>query len=58
VRRNALDVAPSAARMASSPSRRTDRARIRFATFEQAMMKISADAAIRTSKTVRAFDVI
>ena len=37
-------VSPSAARIASSPSRRTDRARIRLATFEQAMMKTSAEA--------------
>ena len=58
VRRSAPVLAPSAARIASSPSRRTDRARIRFATFEQAMMKISADAASSTSSTVRARDVI
>ena len=56
VRRSAPVLAPSAARMASSPSRRTDRARIRFATFEHAMTKISADAASSTSSTVRAGD--
>jgi hypothetical protein len=44
-------------RMASSPSRRTDRARIRFATFEHAMMKTSAEAARSTSRAVRAGDV-
>ena len=37
VRRSAPWLAPSAARTASSPSRRTERARIRLATFEQAM---------------------
>ena len=42
VRRSAPVLAPSAARTASSPSRRTERARIRFATFEQAMTKTSA----------------
>ena len=50
--------APSAARIASSPSRRTERARIRFATFEHAMTNTSADAASSTSSTVRAGDVI
>ncbi len=57
-RRSAHVLAPSAARTASSPSRRTDRARIRLATFEQAMTNTSADAASRTSRTVRADDVI
>ena len=52
VRRSAPALAPSAARMASSPSRRTERARIRFATFEHAMTKTSADAASSTSRTV------
>jgi hypothetical protein len=58
VRRSAPVPAPSAALMASSPSRRTDRARIRLATLEHAMTKISADAASRTRSTVRARDVI
>ena len=35
-------LAPSAARTASSPSRRTERARIRLATFEQAMTNTTA----------------
>ena len=50
--------APSAARIASSFSRRTVRARIRLATFEQAMMKTSSEAAISTSSTVLAPEVI
>ena len=50
--------APSAARIASSPSRRIVRARIKLATFEQAMTNTSSDAAINTNNTVRAFDVI
>ena len=54
VRRNAPRLAPRAARTASSPSRRTDRARIKFATFEQAMMKTTAAAASSTSRTGRA----
>ena len=58
VRRSAPVLAPSAARIASSPSRRTVRARIRLATFEHAMTKTSADAASSTSSTVRAGDVI
>ena len=58
VRRNAPVLAPSAARIASSPSRRTVRARIRFATFEHAMTKTSTDAASSTSSTVLARDVI
>ena len=58
VRRSAVALAPSAARTASSPSRRTDRARIRFATFEQATMNTSADAASSTSSTVRAGEMI
>ena len=58
VRRSAPVLAPSAARIASSPSRRTERARIRLATFEQAMMKTSPDAASRTNSTVRAGEVI
>ena len=58
VRRRAAVLAPRAARIASSPSRRTVRARIRLATLEQAMMKTSAEAASRTSSTVRAREVI
>ena len=50
--------APSAARIASSPSRRTERARIRFATFEHATMKTSPDAASSTSRIVRAGEMI
>ena len=53
VRRSALARAPSAARTASSPSRRTERARIRFATFEHAITKTSAEAASSTRRTVR-----
>ena len=44
--------------MASSFSRRTVRARIRLATFEQAMTKTSTDAASSTNRTVLARDVI
>ena len=44
--------------MASSPSRRTERARIRFATFEHAMTNTSAEAASRISSTVLAGEVI
>ncbi len=51
-------LAPRAARIASSDSRRTDRARIRFATFEQAITNTSADAANSTRSTVRACAVI
>ena len=58
VRRSAPALAPSAARTASSPSRRTDRARIRLATFEQAITNTRAEAARSTSNTVRAGDVI
>ena len=58
VRRSAPVLAPSAARIASSPSRRTERARIRLATFEHAMTKISPDAASSTSRMVRAGEVI
>ena len=58
VRRSAQRLAPRAARIASSPSRRTDRARIKLATFEHAMMKTSPEAASRTSSTVRADEVI
>ena len=58
VRRSAALLAPSAARMASSPSRRTDLARIRFATFEQAIRKMSDEAANNTSSTDRAGAVI
>jgi hypothetical protein len=58
MRRSAQVLAPIAARIASSPSRRTVRARIRLATFEQAMMKTSPEAARSTSKTVRAPEVI
>ncbi len=49
--------ATTAARTASSDSRRTVRARIRFATFEQAMTKMSSAAANRMIITVRALDV-
>ena len=45
VRRSAPRLAPSAARTASSPSRRTERARIRFATFEHAMTNTTPAAA-------------
>src|ERR1700685_4279652 len=58
MRRNAPLLAPSATRTASSPSRRTVRARIRLATLEHAMMKTSPDAASSTSSTVLAPDVI
>ena len=58
VRRSAPVLAPSAARIASSPSRRTVRARTRLATFEHAMMKTRPAAASSTSSTVLAFDVI
>jgi hypothetical protein len=58
VRRSAGRLAPRAARIASSDSRRTDRARIRLATFEQAMMKMSAEAASSTHSIVRAREVI
>jgi len=51
-------LAPSAARTASSPSRRTERARIRLATFAHAMMNTSPAAASSTSSTVRAEEVI
>ena len=47
-------LAPSAARTASSPSRRTERARIRLATFEQAMTNTTPAAASSTSRIVRA----
>ena len=57
VRRKATVLAPSAARIPSSFSRRTVRARIRFAILEQAMIKTSTDAAISTSNMVRALDV-
>ena len=50
VRRSAPWLAPRAARTASSPSRRTERARIRLATFEQAMTKTTAAAARSTSR--------
>ena len=58
VRRSAPVLAPSAARIASSPSRRTERARTRFATFEHAITNTSAEAASRTSSTVLAREVI
>ena len=58
VRRSAPVLAPSAERIASSPSRRTVRASIRLATLEHAITKTSADAASRTSNTVLARDVI
>ncbi len=51
-------LAPSAARTTNSLSRRMVRARIRLATFEQAMTKTSSEAAISTKRTVRAFEVI
>ena len=57
VRRKAALLAPRAARMASSDSRRTVRARIRLATLEQAMRKIRPEAASRMSSIVRARDV-
>ena len=44
--------------ISTSPSRRTDRARIRLATLEQAMIKTSPLAANSTSRTLRAPDVI
>ena len=56
--RSAPLVAPSAARIDSSPSRRTVRDRIRFATFEHAMTKTSPEAASSTSSTVLALEVI
>ncbi len=43
--------APSAARSVSSDSRRTVRARMRLATFEQAITKISIDAPSSTIRT-------
>src|ERR1035438_5857470 len=57
-RRSAAVLAPSAARITSSPSRRIVRAKIRLATLEQAMMKTNPDAASSTQSTVRALDVI
>ena len=57
-RRNAPVLAPSAARIESSPSRRMVRARIRLAMFEHAMTKTKTDAAIRTNNTVLAREVI
>ena len=54
----AARLAPSAARTSSSPSRRTERARIRLATFEQAMMKTIAAAVRRMSRAFRAGDAI
>ena len=58
VRRSMALLAPRAARTANSPSRRTERARIRFATLETAMIKTRPDAASKTNKTVRAPEVI
>ena len=58
VRRNAPVLAPRAARIESSPSRRMVRARMRLAMFEQAMTKTKTDAAIRTNNTVLAREVI
>ena len=58
VRRSEPVVAPSAARIESSPSRRTVRAKIKFAAFEQAMMNTSPEAASSTSNTVFALEVI
>jgi len=58
VRRSAPVLAPRAARMDSSPSRRMVRARIRFAIFEQAITNTNIDAAISTNKTVLAREVI
>ena len=58
VRRSAQGVAPSDARTANSPSRLTARARIRLATFEQAITNTSAEAASRISSTVLAGAVI
>src|ERR1035438_5612395 len=57
-RRSAAVLAPSAARITSSPSRRIVRAKIRLATLEQAMMKTNPDAASSTQSTVLALDVI
>ena len=58
VRRSATMPAPSAARTTSSPSLRTERARIRLATFEHATMKTKAEAASSTSRMVRAGEMI
>ena len=58
VRRSALRLAPSALRTANSGSRFTLRASTRFATFEHAITKTSADAANSTRSTVRARTVI
>ena len=58
MRRSDQVFAPSAARMESSPSRRTVRARIRLATFEQAMIKTRPEATRRMRRTVRAPEVI
>ena len=57
VRRSAAVCAPIAARTASSDSRRTVRARIRLATLEHAITKISIEAANSTINTVRALEV-
>ncbi len=54
VRRSAPALAPRAARTANSPSRRTDRARIRLATFEQATMKTTPAVASSSNRIVRA----
>ena len=54
VRRSAPGLAPRAARTASSPSRRIDRARIRLATFEQATMNTTPAVASSSNRMVRA----
>ncbi len=56
-RRNDAVLAPSAARIDSSPSRRTVRARIKLATFEHAIINTNPDAASSTHKIVLALDV-
>ena len=56
-RRNDAVLAPSAARIESSPSRRTVRAKIKLAALEHAMMKINPDAASSTHKIVFAPEV-
>ena len=52
-RRSVPELAPSAARTVSSPSRRTVRDRIRLAALEQAMTKTRPAAARRTRRIVR-----
>jgi hypothetical protein len=57
-RRSAAVEAPSAVRTTSSPSRRIVRAKIKFATLEQAIRKTNPDAASSTQSTVLALEVI